>query len=46
MQASFHQWRNYRGLSWEANLTERDQLANTQKKNLKNGGESGCGWLY
>jgi len=23
-----------------------DLLVNTQKKNLRNNGESGCGWLY
>jgi len=54
MQASFHQFqRNYRGLSQGRNLIETrllstvgNLLAKTQKKNLRNDGESGCVWLY
>jgi len=26
--------------------TERDALANAQQKNLRNDGETACGWLY
>jgi len=40
-------------LSEKKNLVEsgplasvRDLLVNTQKKNLRNDSESGCGWLY
>jgi len=35
-----------RGLSQGGNLAERGPLANTQKKNLRNEGETGYGWLY
>jgi len=42
-----------RGLREMGNLADRGTLAsvsdlqvNTQNKNLRNNGESGCGWLY
>jgi len=35
-----------RGLSQGGNLAKKGQLASTQKKNLRNEGESGCGWSY
>jgi len=35
-----------RGLSQGGNLAKRGPLTSAQKKNLRNDGESGCGWLY
>jgi len=57
MQVSFHQFQRRlnidRSLSEGRNLAETsllatvgNLLANIQKKNLRNDGESGCGWLY
>jgi len=34
------------GLSKAGNLAKKGLLASTQKKNLRNEGESGRGWIY